>query len=79
MPLLKRICKEALIGLGLILPVMVGLGCMLGFGIFRRPLLDIQVHNTYFVLRPWELVLLVSWPLWLFVQLVRGVRRWWLQ
>jgi hypothetical protein len=35
------------------------------------------MHNTYFVVRPWELVVLLSLPLWLLAQLVRGLMYWW--
>jgi uncharacterized protein YneF (UPF0154 family) len=61
------------VAVGVLLPVTIGLGVMLGFDLLRRPILDIQLHNTYFVLRPWVLVLLVSLPLWLLVQLARGI------
>lgn len=71
--MLKVLKRELWVALGVLLPVTIGLGVMLGFDLLRRSVLDIQLHNTYFVLRPRELVLLISLPLWLLVQLARGV------
>ncbi|QJX46483.1 hypothetical protein HMJ29_05850 [Hymenobacter taeanensis] len=76
MPLLTWLRREVLIALGILVPTTVGLGCVLGTAFFQLAPLDLQMHNTYFVVRPWEIVALLSLPQWLLVQLVRGVFRW---
>jgi hypothetical protein len=76
MRLLKWLRTEVLVVLGIVVPTAVGIGCALGASVFQYPILDIQLHNTYFVVCPWELVALLSLPQWLLVQLVWGVVYW---
>ncbi|TGD81754.1 hypothetical protein [Hymenobacter wooponensis] len=73
MQLLKRLSKECLLALSVIIPTTIGLGYALGAPFFQLAPLDIQMHNTYLVVRPTNLVLLVSLPLWLLAQLVRVI------
>jgi hypothetical protein len=59
----KFLRTELLLGLGIFSSTVLLVGLLLGFGIFREPMLDIQMHNTYFVLPPWLLIALVFVPL----------------
>ncbi|WBA40892.1 hypothetical protein [Hymenobacter canadensis] len=49
--------------LGCVVTAVVLAGLLVGFGALLQPQLDIQLHNTYFVLPPYWLVLALLLPL----------------
>ncbi|QIX61264.1 hypothetical protein HER32_08760 [Hymenobacter sp. BT18] len=52
---------------GAVLPA----GYLVGFKALLQPRLDIQMHNTYFIISPFWLVLAMALPLVLLIWLVR--------
>ncbi|WP_167855415.1 hypothetical protein [Hymenobacter fodinae] len=73
----KRLYREVLLAVTITILVAVGLMFLLGPYFFQVSPLDIQLHNTYIIIHSWELVLLLSLPIWLLAQLTRGVLYWW--